>query len=330
MQKTNSPKRRLAAKGIALASLVIATGCALAQNSYPSKPVRMVVPFAAGGPNDVMARVLAQQLTVETGQPYVVENKAGAGGVIGTDAVAKATPDGYTIAFISGPFTMAPALRTSMPYDTNKDLAAVTKVAESPMVMMIPTSSHFKSARELMEYARKNPEKLTYGSGGIGSTPHLTTELLGTVTGAKFLHVPYKGGGESIKALMAGEIDMLIDSITSTEGPLASGRIKAVAVGQAKRVPKLGDVPTFEESGIQKFAVTHWVGVVAPANTPKDVLATMHKQMTKAIQAPAVTQKLKEIGATPVGNSSADFQKFIGEEVSRWQQTVKAANIQAQ
>lgn len=330
MQKPNSPKRRLTAKAFALASLVIATGCAFAQNSYPSKPVRMVVPFAAGGPNDVMARVLAQQLTVETGQPYVVENKAGAGGVIGTDAVAKATPDGYTIAFISGPFTMAPALRISMPYDTNKDLVAVTKVAESPMVMMIPSTSQFKSAREVMEYARKNPDKLTYGSGGVGSTPHLTTELLGTVTGAKFLHVPYKGGGESIKALMAGEIDMLIDSITSTEGPLASGRIKAVAVGQAKRVPKLGDVPTFEESGIQKFAVTHWVGVVAPANTPKDVLATMHKQMTKAIQAPAVSQKLKEIGATPVGNSSADFQKFIGEEVSRWQQTVKAANIQAQ
>lgn len=330
MKNFNTHNRRLVTKALAFAGLVIATGCSLAQSTYPTKPVRMVVPFAAGGPNDVMARVLAQQLTIETGQPYVVENKAGAGGVIGTDAVAKATADGYTIAFISGPFTMAPALRTSMPYDTNKDLAAVTKVAESPMVMMIPSSSQFKSARELMEYARKNPEKLTYGSGGIGSTPHLTTELLGTVTGSKFLHVPYKGGGESIKALMAGEIDMLIDSITSTEGPLASGRIKAVAVGQAKRVPKLGDVPTFEESGIQKFAVTHWVGVVAPANTPKDVLATMHKQITKAIQAPAVTQKLKEIGATPVGNSSADFQKFIGEEVSRWQQTVKAANIQAQ
>lgn len=277
-----------------------------------------------------MARVLAQQLTISTGQSFVVENKAGAGGVIGTDAVAKATPDGYTIAFISGPFTMAPALRNAMPYDTNRDLVAVTKVAESPMVMMIPSNSQFKSARELMEYARKNPEKLTYGSGGIGSTPHLTTELLGTVTGSKFLHVPYKGGGESIKALMAGEIDMLIDSITSTEGPLASGRIKAVAVGQAKRVAKLGDVPTFEESGIQKFAVAHWVGVVAPANTPKDVLTTMHKQITNAIQAPAVTQKLKEIGATPVGNSAADFQKFIGEEVSRWQHTVKAANIQAQ
>ena len=322
--------QHMISKAWLLVSLFAITSYAHAQNSYPSKPVRMVVPFAAGGPNDVMARVLAQQLTLETGQAFVVENKAGAGGVIGTDAVAKSTADGYTIAFISGPFTMAPALRTTMPYDTVKDLAAVTKVAESPMVMMVPSTSQFKSARDLMDYAKQNPDKLSYGSGGIGSTPHLTTELLGTVTGAKFLHVPYKGGGESIKALMAGEIDMLIDSITSTEGPLASGRIKAIAVGQAKRVPKLSDTPTFEESGIQKFAVTHWVGVVAPAKTPKEIMVTMHKQMVKALQAPAVTQKFKEIGATPVGNSPVEFQKFIGEEVVRWQQTVKAANIQAQ
>jgi tripartite-type tricarboxylate transporter receptor subunit TctC len=310
----------------ALAASTLAQGSA----GFPTKPVRLVVPFAAGGPNDVMARVLAQRLTAETGQSFIVDNKAGAGGVIGTDAVAKAAPDGYTLAFVSGPFTMAPALQAKMPYDTGKDLAAVTKVAESPMVMMIPSSSRFKTARELMDFARQNPEKLTYGSGGVGSTPHLTTELLSTMTGAKFLHVPYKGGGESIKALMGGEIDLLIDSITSTAGPLASGRIKAVGVGQAKRNAKLPDVPTFEESGIQKFAMTHWVGVVAPAKTPPEVLATLHGQITKALKAPEVAQKFQELGAVPVGDSAADFQKFILEELKRWQQAVKAANIQAQ
>lgn len=297
---------------------------------YPTKPVRLVVPFAPGGPNDVMARVLAQRLTQETGQSFVVDNKAGAGGVIGTDAVAKAAPDGYTLGFISAPFTMAPALQARMPYDTGRDLTAVTKVAESPMVMMIPSSSRFKSARELMDFARQNPGKLTYGSGGVGSTPHLTTELLGTVTGARFLHVPYKGGGESIKALMAGEIDMLIDSITSTTGPLASGRIKAIALGQSKRSTKLPDVPTFEESGIQKFSMTHWVGLVAPARTPPEVLAALHGFTVKALKAPDVAQKLQEIGATPVGDSATDFQAFIGDELKKWQQTVKAANIQAQ
>jgi tripartite-type tricarboxylate transporter receptor subunit TctC len=327
MQVSNLFNRRLTV--VFLAALAAGTSVmAQSPTTYPSKPVRLVVPFAAGGPNDVMARVLAQRLTAETGQSFVVENKAGAGGVIGTDAVAKAAPDGYTLAFISGPFTMAPALQVKMPYDTTRDLVAVTKVAESPMVMMIPTTSRFKTARELMDFARQNPDKLNYGSGGVGSTPHLTTELLGSVTGSKFVHVPYKGGGESIKALMGGEIDLLIDSITSTAGPLASGRIKAVAIGQAKRSPKMPDVPTFEEAGIQKFSMTHWVGVVAPARTPPEVLTTLHSQIAKALKSPDVSQKFLEIGATPVGDSASDFQKFIAEDLKKWQQTVKAANIQ--
>jgi tripartite-type tricarboxylate transporter receptor subunit TctC len=269
-------------------------------------------------------------LTAETGQSYVVENKAGAGGVIGTDAVAKAAPDGYTLGFISGPFTMAPALQAKMPYNTAKDLAAITKVAESPMLMMVPSTSPFKSARELMDFARQNPGRLTYGSGGVGSTPHLTTELLGTLTGAKLLHVPYKGGGDSIKALMAGEIDLLIDSITSTAGPLASGRITPMAIGQSKRISKMPDVLTFEESGIQKFSMTHWVGVVAPAKVPPELLKTIHALVTKALKAPEVVQKFQELGATPVGDSSAEFKKFINDDLKKWQQTVKAANIETQ
>jgi tripartite-type tricarboxylate transporter receptor subunit TctC len=329
MKTKNSNARRHALAVLAILTFNL-TAFAQSTASFPSKPVRLVVPFAAGGPNDVMARVLAQRLTTETGQSFVVDNKAGAGGVIGTDAVAKSAADGYTLAFISGPFTMAPALQTKMPYDTSKDLVAVTKVAESPMVMMIPASSRFKTAKELMDFAKQNPEKLSYGSGGVGSTPHLTTELLGTVTGAKFLHVPYKGGGESIKALMSGEIDMLIDSITSTAGPLASGRIKAVGISQTKRHAKLPDVPTFEESGIQKFAMTHWVGVVAPSRTPPEVLVTLHNQIAKALKSPEVSQKFLELGAVPVGDSAADFQRFINDELKKWQQTVKAANIQAQ
>ncbi len=316
-----------------LLSLLLASAAApaaMAQSAFPNKPVRLVVPFAAGGPNDVMARVLAQRLTQDTGQSWVVENKAGAGGVVGTDAVAKASPDGYTLAFISGPYTMAPALMAKMPYDSVKDLVAVTKVAESPMVMMVPSTSPHRSARELMDFARKNPEKVNYGSGGVGSTPHLTTELLGTVTNAKFTHVPYKGGGESIKALMGGEIDLLIDSITSTEAPIATGRVRPVAVGLPKRLAKWPDVPTFEEAGIQRFSMTHWVGIVAPAKTPADVLSTLHAQVIKALKSPDVAQRFQEIGATPVGDSAAAFQAFINEDLKRWPVTVKAANIQPQ
>ena len=326
MKMMTSFNRRLA-----ITALTAIATCAMAQTpTYPTKPVRLVVPFAAGGPNDVMARILAQRLATETGQSFVVENKAGAGGIIGTDAVAKATPDGYTLGFVSGPFTMAPSLQAKMPYDTSKDLLAVTKVAESPMVMMIPSNSRFKTAKELVEFAKQNPDKLTYGSGGVGSTPHLTTELLGTITGANLLHVPYKGGGESIKALMAGEIDVLIDSITSTFGPLASGRIKAVAIGQAKRNSKMPDVPTFEESGIHKFSMTHWVGIVAPARTPPEVLSVLHNQVIKSLRSPEVTQKFQELGATPIGDTATTFQKFINDELRSWQQIVKTANIPAQ
>lgn len=316
---------------LCVASLaLLAPGGAFAQAPYPSKPVRLVVPFAAGGPNDVMARVMAQRLTALHGQPVVVDNKAGAGGVIGTDSVAKSAPDGYTLAFVSAPFTMSPALQAKMPYDTAKDLVAVAKVAESPVLLMVPANSRFKTAAELIDFAAKNPDKLTYGSGGIGSTPHLTTELLGSVTKAKLLHVPYKGGGESIKALMGGEIDVLIDSITSTASALASGRIKALAISGAARSPRLPAVSTFDEAGIHNFSMTHWVGVVAPGNTPPALVATLHDQVAKALAAPELVQKFAELGATPVSGTQDDFQKFVAEELKKWNQLVKSANIQTQ
>ncbi|KAF1050276.1 Bug family tripartite tricarboxylate transporter substrate binding protein [Xylophilus sp.] len=300
------------------------------QPVYPAKPVRLVVPFAAGGPNDVMARVLAKRLTTDTGQPFVVDNRPGAGGIIGTDAVAKAAPDGYTLGFISAPFTMTPALQAKMPYDTLKDLAPVAKVAESPMVMMVPSTSQFTSAGELVAYARSHPGKITYGSGGIGSTPHLSTELLASVTGARFLHVHYKGGGESIKALMGGEVDLLIDSITSTAAAFASGRIKGLGIGQAKRASQLPAVPTFDEAGLEKFKVEHWVGIVATAKTPQPVLDALHAQVEKALRSPEVVQKYEELGAHPVHGTPADCEKFIHEEVAKWQQVVKSAKIQPQ
>ncbi len=317
----------------ALAGLLCALAATLAHAAtpaWPTKPVRLIVPYAAGGPNDVMARVLAQQLTTLSGQPFIVENKGGAGGAIGTDAVAKASPDGYTLGFVSAPFTMLPALQAKLPYDTLRDLAAVSKVAESPMVLMVPASSQFKTGKELLDYAKAHPEKLTYGTGGIGSTPHLTTELLAANAGIKLVHVPYKGGGESIRGLMGGEIDVLIDSITSTSGPIQSGKVRALAIASDKRSPLLPNVLTFQEAGLPQLQTTHWVGVVAPIKVSPDVLATLHDLVVRALKAPAVIQRLQELGATPVGDTSAAFQAFVGDEVSKWQRTVKAANIQVQ
>ena len=249
------------------------------------------------------------------------------GGNVGMDLVAKSAADGYTLGFISAPFTMAPALQSKMPYDTLRDFTPVSKIAESPMVMLVPSTSRFKSPQELIDFAAKNPGVLNYGSGGIGSTPHLTTELLNAMLGIKLTHVPYKGGGESIKALMSGEIDVLIDSITSTDGPIASGRVKAIAIASPRRVPKMPAVPTFEESGIRNFGVTHWVGVVAPARLPAETLNSLHAQLDKALKSPEVVKRLTEIGAETAGSSPSEFARFIQSEVGNWQKAVKAAQI---
>jgi tripartite-type tricarboxylate transporter receptor subunit TctC len=326
MELLNSSRRRVLAG--ALASFA---PLAWSQpGNYPDRPIRLIVGFAPGGPNDVMARIFGQQLSQNLGQPVVVENKPGAGGVIGSDAVAKAAPDGYTLLFASAPLVMAPALQAKMPFDTAADLVPVTKVAESPMVLMVPAASRFKTAKELIEFARSQPGKVNYGSGGIGSTPHLTTEMLAVLTGAKFTHIPYKGGGESIKALMAGEIDVLIDSVTSTGGALQSGRVRALAVSAPKRLAKLPAVPTFAELGYEKFQMTHWVGVLAPARLPSAILARVRAESVKAVRAAEVKQKLAELGAQPVGDSPEAFGDFIRTELARWKQVVKSANIPAQ
>jgi tripartite-type tricarboxylate transporter receptor subunit TctC len=291
---------------------------AQAGKNYPEHPIRLVVGFVPGGPNDLMARILAAQLGTQLGQTVIVENKPGAGGVIGSDFVAKAAPDGYTLLFASAPFVMAPAVQARMPFDTLKDFAPITKVAESPMVLLVGAGSKFRTARDLIEFAKQNPGKVNYGSGGVGSTPHLTTEYLSTLTGAKFTHIPYKGGGDSLKALQGGEIDMLIDSITSMGGALQSGRVRALAISAKERSPKLPQVPTFAEAGVQGFQMTHWVGLLAPANVPAAVLAQLREQSVKAVRSPLVVQKLNELG------------QFIQAELARWKAVAKTAHISVQ
>jgi tripartite-type tricarboxylate transporter receptor subunit TctC len=330
------PSRAFARRVLCIAFALLATSSGAAAQSatavekFPIKPIRLIVPFAPGGPNDVMARVIAARMGANTGQAVIVENRAGAGGIIGTNVVAKSSADGYTLLFASGPFTMAPPLQPKMPYDAEGDFVAITKIAESPMVMMVPIASKFPDALSVVKYARENPGKVTYGSGGVGSTPHLTTELLASVTGARFLHVPYKGGGESIGALMGGEVDMLIDSVTSTASALASGRVKALAVTQDKRSIKLPNVPTFDEAGIKKFNMTHWVGVLAPKGTPPEVVSQLRLELIKALRSPEVEARYADMGAQPVGSSSEEFRKFIHEELQKWNSLAKSMHLKAE
>jgi tripartite-type tricarboxylate transporter receptor subunit TctC len=321
---------------------VLATACTLsavswavpshaADAAYPTRPVRIVVSFAPGGPNDLMARILAGRLSANTGQQFLVDNKGGAGGTIGNDAVAKAEPDGYTLLFASGPFTMAPALYGKrLPYDTLRDFTGVSKVAESPLVLTTAPASPYKSLRDVLDAAKAQPNKLNYGSGGVASTPHLAISLLQSTTGVKMTHIPYKGGGPSIQALMAGEVDVLLDSIT-TAGPfIAGGKLRALAVSSATRAPKLPQVPTFAEAGLPQYELTHWVGLVAPARTPPAVLEKLHRETLRALGADDVRARYAEMGAAPAPTPAIEFNAFLKTEVDRWQKVVREQGIQAE
>jgi tripartite-type tricarboxylate transporter receptor subunit TctC len=300
----------------------------MAQSDYPNRPVKIVVAFAAGGPNDVMARILAERLTVQLGQPFIIENKGGAGGTIGSELVAKAPADGYTLLFPSAPFVTAPALYgDKLKYDTLKDITGIAKVAESPLVMMVPPSSPYKTLKDLLAAAKTKPSGLNYGSGGVASTPHLAISLLEVGTGTKFQHVPYRGGGPAMQALAGAEIDVLLDSITTAGPQVAGGRVNALAITGAKRAPKLPNVPTFAEAGLPKYEMTHWVGLAAPGKTPPDVLDKLHKETIKALGNADMRAKLEQLGASPVMATRDSFNAFLKQEVANWTTVVKQANI---
>ena len=313
-----------------LAASAITSGSVYAQSGYPNRPIKIVVAFAAGGPNDVMARILAERLQDQLGQPVIVDNKPGAGGTIGTELVAKAPADGYTLLFPSAPFVTAPALYGArLKYDTLKDITGIAKVAESPLVMMVPPSSPYKSLQELVNAGKNKPNALNYGSGGVASTPHLATSLLEVSTGAQFQHVPYRGGGPAMQALAGGEIQMLLDSVTTAGPQVTGGRVNALAVTGVNRSPKLPNVPTFAEAGFPKYEMTHWVGLAAPSQTPKDILDRLHKETIKALSTPELRARFDQLGATPILDTRDAFNTFLAQEVKTWTEVIRKANSQA-
>lgn len=309
--------------------IVLLSTHVFAQN-YPNRPVRLVVAFSAGGPNDVMARIVAQRMSQNLGRQVIVDNRPGAGGTIGTDAVAKSSADGYTLLFASGPFAFAHALYKKLPYDSHKDFTAISSVASSPMVLVRHPSVPFKNVRELLAYAKSNPSKLNYGSGGVGSTPHLATSLLQSATGISVNHVPFKGGGPALVALAGGEIDLLMDSITSMLSFVQQGKVKAIAVSSEKRSSHLPDVPTIAESGVPGFAMVHWVGIIAPSKTPPELIARLNDEVKKALDTTEVRERLIGIGAEPTPTTPEVFQSFINGELDRWVKVVKSAGITPQ
>jgi len=309
-----------------LLSLVPAPGAVNAQ-SYPSKPVRIVVPFPAGGPTDIVARAMAQKMTDGLGQIVVVENRAGAGGVLGTELVAKAPADGYTLLMGTfGGLAVSMSLLPNRGYDTLRDFAPVTQAVNVTNILVTHPSVPAKSVKDLLALARARPGKLNYASSGNGTVTHLAGELLKLMGGVDIVHVPYKGGAPALTALVSGETDMSFENALLIVPQIKSGKAKPLAVTGARRSRLLPELPTIGET-LPGYSASGWYGLVAPAATPRDVLAKLNAAAVKALRAPDVMERLSSQGAEPVGNSAEEWAGFIRSEIEKWAKVVKAAGM---
>jgi len=293
--------------------------------SYPTKPVRLIVGFPAGGPADIFGRTFAQALSAGLSQPVIVENKSGVGGVLGIDMVAKASPDGYTLGFNNqGSVAMAPYALTKMPFNPNKDLAFITTVVKVPEVVVVNPSLPVNSLAELIAYAKANPGKINFGSAGAGGITHLACELLKAEAKIDVVHVPYKGAAPAVSDLLGGQVQMGIFDVPVVLPHIKSGKFKALAVTSAKRAPPLPEVPTTGEVGYPKVISDNWYGLVAPAGTPPAVLKRIHEASIAALRSPALIDQFAKVSGIPAPATPEEYVAFLGEEQARWSTIIKA------
>lgn len=314
-----------------LAAVSAFSGLAQAQEqAYPNKPIRLFVTAAAGGIIDIMARVMQEPLTRGLGQPIIIENKPGAGGNIAVDYVAKSAPDGYTLVIANaGNAAVAPWISKNLPYDPLKDLVGVAVVAEVPLLVAVTNDFPVKTIKELIEYAKKYPGKINYGSAGNGTGPHLSTELFAYLTGIKLTHVPYKGMGPAGIDLAAGRIQMGLLGIGSAKGAIAKGQVRVLAVAGNRRLTALPDVPTYEQAGVSGYDVTNWFGVLAPKGTPNEIVQLLNTQIGKATDEPMVVKRLADVGTLTMKESVAQFQKRIVDDHRKWGEIIRHVGIKA-
>ena len=328
-----SVNRRHFSTGLAAlgASLAWPHGQALAQASghaWPAKPIRIIVPYPPGGFTDVTARLIAQKLQERFGQPFIVDNKPGANSLIGVDAMAKAPADGYTFAVVIAAYAANTSLYPKLPYDPAKDIAAVSLIGLSPLVAAVSNDAPFKSAAELVAYARANPGKVSFGSSGNGSAAHLSTELLKSLTGSYMVHIPYRGAAAALTDLMGGQIHLFLDAASGLINPGKSGRVRLIGVASDKRLPALPDVPTFIEQGVKGFTGSTWAGLLAPAGTPADIIKKVADEVAAIVRTDDMRLKLEAMGTVPVGSTAAEFTSFIASETAKWGQVIRTAKVQ--
>jgi tripartite-type tricarboxylate transporter receptor subunit TctC len=308
--------------------LSIVAASAIAQD-WPRKPLRIIVPFAPGGVADNSARVVAEPLGARLGQAVVVENRPGASGNIGTQAVAESAPDGYTLLLgFDGTMVINPHVFAKVPFDTLYDFEPVTKLGDATLILVAHPSLPAKNLNELIALARTRP--LAYGTSGTGGTPHLAGELLRQRTGARLEHVPYKGGGQAITDVVGGQIPLVFTAIATAQQYVRTGRLVGLGVPGAKRSPALPDVPTFEESGFAPFDVSSWVGIFAPAKTPPAIVERLQKELAQVLRTPFVKERYGVLGIEPVGNTPREFFEQVRADLARWEKVVKSANIKVE
>jgi tripartite-type tricarboxylate transporter receptor subunit TctC len=309
--------------------LGITATAALAQ-AYPNKPIKLIVPFAPGGFTDVVARILGQKLSISLGQPFVIENKAGAGSTIGTDFVAKAAPDGYTLVMVSTTHVISPAIYAKLPYDPIKSFTPVSKLVDSAYVLMVNPKVPVNSVADYIALAKAQPDKIHYASSGNGSSQHLMGGMFAAMTGTKLIHVPYKGSSGAASDLVAGVVESSFAGVPNAMAQVPAGRLKALAVTTAKRIPQLPDVPTMQEAGVPGYEASVWLGLLAPAGTPKEIVARLNAEIAKVMSAPDTKKELYAAGVESDISSPEALSSLMSREMERWGKVIKDAGISMQ
>ena len=312
------------------ASAVVVLSCTAAgvhAQAYPAKPVRVIFPFPPGGPTDLLGRAIAQKLSDQMGQQFIADTRPGAGGNLGLELAAKAPPDGYTIVLSSPLVAISPSLYAKLNYDPAKDLAPIAQVAVIQNVLIVHPSVPAKTLKDLIQLARRSPGKFSFGSGGVGTTTHLAPELLQSLAKIKMVHVPYKGSGQALIGLISGDADMLIMAVPAAAGQIHARKVRALAVLSAQRSPVIPEVPTAKEAGVDNFEVPIWYGILAPAATPRDIITRLNAELTKALTAPDLKERLATAGIEPVTGTPEQFAAFIKSETARYATVIRDAGI---
>ncbi len=315
-------------------ALLMLTACALAapaaaQAPYPTKPIRFLIGFPPGGTNDILARALAPKLTATLGQQVVIENRAGASTAIATELTARAAPDGYTILMNAPGHATNPALK-KLSFDSIHDFAFITLLAESQNLLVVHPSLPATSVTSLIAVSKQRPGEINYGSSGMGTTPHMSAELFQYMTGTKWVHIPYKGSGLGLTALLSGEISLYFANIPAVIRHVQTGKLRPLGLSGPKRTPLAPGIPTLAESGLEGFSVTSWFGVAAPARTPRPIVERLHAEIVRALHAPDLHERLKGMGADPVGNTPEEYTVFVQEEITKWGKVIRAAGIKGE